>query len=222
MSSAPVAQRQGFQLGAKHVFWTIIVLMFVYVLHHNERFLIDHADPYWQHIAAFKWWLLVHGVSGACALLIGPFQFTQKFRERHLKAHRVMGRIYVGGTLIVGPIGTYIQYRDQLTGSASSFTYAAFTFAGLWMLSTIVALGFAMKRKIQQHRQWMTRSYAYCLIFLEVRVIIGLAGWDNNERVIEVVVWMLVAAAPIVAEFVLQWQELRSKRVLAYKAAAAD
>jgi hypothetical protein len=68
----------------------------------------------------------------------------------------------------------------------------------------------------------MTRSYAYCLIFLEVRVIIGLAGWDNNERIIEVVVWMLVAAAPIVAEFVLQWQELRSKRVLAYKAAAAD
>jgi len=221
MSTAPVSRTQGFQLSAKHVMWTIIVLMFVYVLHHNERFLIDKADPYWQHIAAFKWWLLIHGLAGSCALLLGPFQFAQRFRQKHLKAHRVMGRIYVVGTIIVGPVGTYIQYRDQLTGSAFSFTYAAFTFAGLWMITTLIALGLAMKRKIQQHRQWMTRSYTYCLIFLEVRVITGVAGWDNNDRAVEVVVWMLVAAAPIIADAVLQWQELRTKRSLA-NAAAAD
>jgi uncharacterized membrane protein len=202
--------------------WTSFALMLAYVLGHNEKFLINHADPYWQHIAAFKWWLLLHGVSGACALLLAPMQFSNRLRQRYTKLHRVVGRIYVVGVLIVGPIGTYIQYRDQLTGSAFSFTMAAFTFASLWMISTLVALAFAMRRKIQQHRQWMTRSYAFALIFLEVRVIVGLAGWDNNDRVIEVVVWMLVAAAPLLADAVLQWQELRDKKVLVSKAAAAD
>jgi hypothetical protein len=58
-------------LRPKYVMFGIIGLMFVYVLGHNERFLIDAKDPEWPHIQPFKWWLLRHGVMGAYALLLG-------------------------------------------------------------------------------------------------------------------------------------------------------
>jgi hypothetical protein len=59
---------------------------------------------------------------------------------------------------------------------------------------------------VQQHRQWMTRSFAAALIFLEVRVISGLTGW-NGPAQIETIVWMCVAFAIPLADIVLQLQE---------------
>ena len=38
--------------------------MAVYVLYRNKRFLIDPAQPVWQHREPFKWWLLPHGLAG--------------------------------------------------------------------------------------------------------------------------------------------------------------
>jgi hypothetical protein len=40
-------------LRPKYVLFGIIGLMFVYVLGHNERFLIDAKDPEWPHIQPF-------------------------------------------------------------------------------------------------------------------------------------------------------------------------
>jgi len=89
----------------------------------------------------FKWWLLPHALTAACALLLGPFQFWDRLRQRHLKLHRVMGRIYVGGVMIGAPLGWYIQ---RITGPFS-FEVAAGVNAVLLMLTTGIALGFALK-----------------------------------------------------------------------------
>ena len=79
------------------------------------------------------------------------------------------------------------------------------------MLTTGVALVFILQRKVRQHRQWMTRSFACALIFLQVRVIIGLTGWDEFA---EIVVWACVAAAVPPADLVLQYQELSRRHTL--------
>lgn len=222
MSSLPMPLKAGFRPTAKHVFWTFVVLMFAYVLHHNEHFLIDKADPYWQHIVSFRWYLLLHGLTGACALILGPMQFVPRLRNRYPKFHRVIGRIFIIGALLAPPVGTYLQHRDQQMGSAFTFTLAAGTFAVLWMTTTLTGFFFALRRKIEQHRRWMTRSYAYAIVFLEVRVISGLGGWERNEHLVEATVWICLAAAPLLAEFALQWQEQMRKKPLLARAAAAD
>lgn len=56
----------------KYLLFGFIGLMVAYVLRHNEHFLIDPTDPVWHHYQPFKWWLLPHGLAGACALLLGP------------------------------------------------------------------------------------------------------------------------------------------------------
>ena len=68
----------------KYVLFAVIGAMFVYVLTHTERFLIDPGDGEWMHIQSFRWWLLPHAIAGACALILGPLQFSDRLRQRYL------------------------------------------------------------------------------------------------------------------------------------------
>ncbi|MGP8155665.1 MAG: DUF2306 domain-containing protein [Candidatus Acidiferrales bacterium] len=209
-------------LRPKYLLFAFVGLMLAYVLHHNEHFLIDAKDPEWQHIAPFRWWLLPHGLMGACALLLGPMQFSDRLRQRFTKLHRVVGRFYVGGVFLAAPLGIYIQHFQERFGEPFSFTMATVADGSLWMLTTGVALAFILKRKVQQHRQWMTRSYAMALVFLEVRVILGISGWENlGSAATETAVWFCVALAIPLADLVLQWQELHRARPIPAKPSAA-
>ena len=194
----------------KYLLFAFIGLMVAYVLGHNERFLMDPQHPEWPHIQTFKWWLLPHGIAGACALILGPMQFSDRLRQHYAKLHRVVGRIYVTGVFIAAPLGTYIQYFEERMGSARSFSFAAATDAALWLTTTAIALMFILRGKVQQHRQWMTRSFAVAIVFLEVRVIGGITGWENlGESVNETIVWACVAFSLLFADIVLQWPDLR-------------
>jgi uncharacterized membrane protein len=222
MATASAALQGSSRLRAKYVLFGLVGLMLAYVLYHNESFLINRADPVWQHYEPFKWYLLPHGLAGACALLLGPMQFSDRLRQRYAKLHRVVGRIYVAGVFIAGPMGFYIQFFQERLGQTRSFSIAGAVDASLWMITTAIALGFILAGKVQQHRQWMTRSFGVALVFLEVRVIGGVMGWDQlGPRVIETIVWSCLAFAVLSADIVLQWQELRGSRRVLPKAQAA-
>ena len=206
-------------LRPKYILFASIALMYAYVLWNNESFLINSKDPEWQHIGPFKWILLPHGLAAACALFLGPLQFSDRLRKRFAKVHRVMGRFYVAGVLIGAPMGIYVQHWEERLGATRSFTIATVADAAMWILATAVAMIFILQGKVQQHRQWMTRSFACAIIFLEVRVIIGLFHWDRYS---EAIVWFCVAAAFPLADLVLQIQEsLRTRAIPARKAQPA-
>jgi uncharacterized membrane protein len=197
-------------LRPKYLLFAFIGLMYVYVLSHNESFLINNADPEWSHIATFKWFLLPHGLAAGCALLLAPFQFSERLRRRFTKLHRVMGRFYVGGVLLGAPMGIYIQHFESVhlypgDPVSLSLVWATVADAGVWMFATIMAFTFILQHKVQLHRLWMSRSYACAIIFLEVRVIQGVFSID--EKFTEIIVWFCVAAAFPLADLVLQLQE---------------
>lgn len=196
-------------LRPKYLLFAFIGVMMVYVVQHNERFLIDSADPMRAHFAPFKWLLLPHGLAGACALLLAPLQFSDRLRRRFTKMHRVVGRIYVASVFfVVGPVGTYIQYYQERMGAPRSFTIAAAVDAILLMSTAAIGLAFILKGKVHQHRQWMTRSYAVALVFFEVRLISGVFRLDDKGlAVAELVVWICVAFAIPLADIALQIQE---------------
>jgi uncharacterized membrane protein len=222
MSTRAVPLQRPSSLRSKYVVFGFIFLMMAYVLNHNERFLINSSDPVWKHYQTFKWWLLPHGMAGVCALLLGPMQFSDRLRRRYTKLHRVVGRVYVAGALIGAPLGAFIQYRfDERLGDSRSFTIATVVDASLWILTTAIALAFALRGKIQQHRQWMTRSYAVAIVFLEVRVISGLGGWDSSSATTETIIWVCLALSLLFADIAIQWQDLRAARPVAAKATLA-
>ncbi len=166
------------KINSKYVVFSVIALMSLYVMYHNERFLIDSSHPAWQHYAPFKWWLLPHGIFGAIVLLFAPLQFSERLRQRFTKTHRVMGRLYVAGALLLAPLGAYIQYYQERMGAPRSFTILGIVDASMLMGATALAFLFAFKRKIALHRQWATRSYAIALVFIGGRFILGITGWE--------------------------------------------
>jgi uncharacterized membrane protein len=218
----PAQRQRKLSMRPKYVLFAFIGLMMAYVLRHNESFLIHPEDPIWHHYHSFRWWLLPHGIAGACALLLGPLQFSDRLRQRFTKFHRVAGRIYVASALILAPLGAYIQYFQERMGAPRSFSVAGLVDATLLMATTGIAFAFILTGRVQQHRQWMTRSFAVALVFLEVRVVQGVTGLENlGIAATETIVWSCLAFSLLSADVVLQVQELWRSRPVPRPARAA-
>jgi len=119
----------------------------------------------------------------------------------------------VTAVFLLSPLGIYIQYLDEMQGASRSFTVATVIFSAVLMTTTGIALIFALNNMFRQHRQWMTRSYAVALVFLEVRVILGLFGLDQpfDWAITETVVWSCLAVAVLIGDLTNQWYELASE-----------
>ncbi len=201
-------------LRPKYVVFALIAAMMAYVVYDKEMVLLNPGHPIWNHYAPYKWWLLTHGITGGLALILVPLQFSDRLRARYAKVHRVIGRTYVVCALVLAPVGVYIQYLDEAQGAARSFTIATVIDAAALMITTGLGFYFACKRMIPQHRQWMTRSYAISLVFIEVRVILGLTGLNEpfSWAVIETTVWACVALSILIGDIANQIYELKSAR----------
>jgi hypothetical protein len=199
------------KVNAKYVVFSMIAAASIYVLYHNERFVVQSNHPAWQHYGPFKWWLLPHAVFGTIVLLFAPFQFSERIRQRFTRAHRVMGRLYVVGALILAPLGAYIQYFQERFGAPRSFTVLAMVDAAMLMSATALAFVFAYKRKIALHRQWATRSYAIALVFIAARFFLGVTGWEAlGVEIVQAVIWSCLASSVVLADVSIHWRELRS------------
>jgi Predicted membrane protein (DUF2306) len=201
-------------LRSKNLVFAAIAAMMGYVLWHNERFLIEPLNPIWQHYRDLGVFLLVHGVAGGSALILAPMQFSERLRMRFPKLHRVVGRIYVVGALVLAPAGVCAGYLDYSLGvlPSRSLLTANFILAAVLMIPTAIGFTFALKHMIPQHRQWMTRSYATALTFFQIRLILGITGWGQDPLMLEIVVWSCTATAILVADIVNQIYELQPMR----------
>lgn len=195
----------------KYVVFALIGIMTAYVLFHNERFLLDSSSPVWKRFEPFKWVMLVHGIAGSFVLFLAPFQFSDRLRQRFPGFHRVAGRLYVIGALVLAPLGAYIQYFEERFGAPRSFTILAIVDAAMLMGTTLLGLLFAVRRRITQHRQWMTRSYAVALVFILARVALGLTGAETmGVEMIQAVIWTCLALSVLLGDLAIHWTEIRN------------
>ena len=208
MSEALSGQRSSW-LGPKRLVFTAVGAMTLYVLYHNERFLIEPENPIWKHYAEIAFWLVPHAVAGTCALLLAPLQFSERLRKRYTTTHHVVGRIYVIGALVLAPLGAYGQYLSESSGAPREFTTLAIVDAAMLMTTTLVAYLFAIRRRITQHRQWMTRSYAVALVFFEGRLVGGLLGIDSNVNATMAAIWACLALSMLFAEIANSFYDIK-------------
>jgi uncharacterized membrane protein len=200
------------RLRLRQLAYGLTAVMLAYVLYHNEHFLVDAADPGWPHYRDVARWLLPHGLVGALALLLSLMQFSTRLRQRFTRLHRVSGRVYVIAVFVLCPLGVRLGFLDEQIGYTASFAVATIVFAALWMFATGLAFWNIRRRRIEQHRQWMTRSLAMAMVFLEVRVIGGLTGWEDSPAADTIIVWTCIAVAYPLADLVLQIEDsLRSR-----------
>src|SRR6201997_5937278 len=87
----------------KTILWVSLGLTVLFVFITSELLLITDYPMYHAYrlqVIADRHLLIPHTLSGVLALLIGPIQFSSRFRKRYLKLHRVLGRIYVVSVFI--------------------------------------------------------------------------------------------------------------------------
>jgi len=203
MSEAAVRTERDY---LKYTFFAVMAACWLLVIYVDERFLVIDSDPEWQHIAEFKWWLLLHGLAGAAALAIGPLQFSNRIRKRRPQLHRLTGRVYVGAIcLIAAPIGMYVgtTYEPKEVYIEQYFQ------AGLWWLTTAIAFICILNRQIEQHKVWMMRSYAFCLVFILSRV--PDAFIKMSDQLVADMLWSLVIVALISPDLVQTARKLRPR-----------
>jgi uncharacterized membrane protein len=194
---------------AKWALFAVMALLILGVMWTDERFLFDSKDDEWAHIEPFKWLLLVHGLAGATALFIGPFQFSERLRRGNAKLHRTMGKIYIGAIVIAAPVAIYIGNNHEPSFASAVEGWAQ---AGGWFLCAVLAYVFAVKRNIPRHRQWVARSYGFTFVFIMARAP-HLVGWHwPSEEAFVTYRWFLVFGALIVPDLILQWDELTRRK----------
>jgi uncharacterized membrane protein len=181
-------------LTALFVFITSEVLLFTdYPMYHAYRLQVI-AD---RHL------LIPHTLAGVIALLAGPIQFSSRLRQRHLKFHRVLGRLYVVSVFIGAATGVALASgRPGFPGTSMQ--------AAAWIVCTTAAVLTARNRRIVQHRQWMARSYAVTFTFVSSRVLnLWPRYWSHlGDSLAAVGVIAFTLASLLIVDLGLNWREL--------------
>jgi len=198
--------------------WVVFGLMTLYVLATRDRTLLDSHSFLRQRYAAIPWLMLAHGIPGALALFLGVFQFSSRLRQRYPKVHRVMGRIYVGCVVISAPVAIAVGLSLPIMTLLLANVIQAFG----WLTTTATALYCVRTGRIQQHREWMMRSYPFAMVFVVVRAILAIPAIARMGQLgIVTAVWSVIATACFLPSFVIAWQALAAtRRVVRARSAA--
>ncbi len=168
---------------ARTAVWaTILVLIAVVVVFAALRFVTDlplvfsregvedgsFEERYVRHpVPAY-----LHIVPGLVYLVGACFQLSARFRNRHLRIHRRMGRVVLAAGLVSGTFAIIFGAPHSYGGFWQSVATVAFS------AYFLVALGLAfraiLRRDVPTHRRWMIRAFAIGLAVGTIRLWVGL------------------------------------------------
>ncbi len=194
----------------KTILWISLGLTTLFVFITSEVLLVTNYPMYHAYrlqVIADRGLLIPHTLCGTFALLAGPLQFSSRFRQRHLKLHRVLGRVYFVSVLFGAFTGIALAAgRPGLPGTAMQ--------AAAWIICTTAAVIAARNRHIAAHRQWMARSYAVTFTFVSSRVFnLVPAYWSHLGDVLSAVgVIAFTLISILLVDLGLSWHELTTRR----------
>jgi uncharacterized membrane protein len=185
-----------------------ITTLFVFIT--SEILLVTDYPMYHAYrlqVIADRGLLIPHTLCGTFALVVGPLQFSTRFRQRHLKLHRVLGRIYFGCVVIGALTGVALAWgRPGLPGTSMQ--------GATWVVCTTAAVVAARNRQVAVHRQWMARSYAVTFTFVSSRVLnLVPAYWSHLGDVLSAVgVIAFTLVSILLVDLGLNWHQLTKRR----------
>ncbi len=189
----------------KHIVLLMYLLLAVVVVYTRDIQLLDPHSFLRQRYLPVPWWIMVHGLTGAVALVLGVFQFSTRLRQRHLQVHRVMGRLYVAGVILAAPaaLPVAIMLGPPTLVMASAIQAAA------WIATTATGLYCIRAGRVAQHREWMMRSYPFAAVFIIVRAVVAIPAVQRlGEIGLVSVVWSAIAIACFLPSFLIAWRSL--------------
>ncbi len=194
---------------AKYALLLVFGLLTAFVILTRDRTLLDSHSFLRRRYAAIPWLMFAHGIPGAIALFLGIFQFSNRLRRRYLQVHRILGRIYIACVAISAPCAIAVS----ISLPTMTLTMASIIQSVGWIVTTFTGLYCVRSGAIQQHREWMMRSYPFAMVFVVTRAIMAIPPVGRMGEVgAATVVWSVIATACFLPSFVISWQALAAAR----------
>ncbi|HTV96425.1 MAG TPA: DUF2306 domain-containing protein [Steroidobacteraceae bacterium] len=202
------ARRQfPWRLSVVLVVMTGLVLWFI--VHRALRFASFDAATYTDYYWPRRFGLVPHIAGGIVAILVGLAQLWLGLTGRTGILHRTLGRIYLGAVAVASTGAFYLA----VTIGSEYFAYASglFGLASAWVITTSMAYVSIRHRAVEQHREWMIRSYVVAFAFVTFRLLDKpLIAWNVAK---DTEVWSMMAfacwAVPLlVTEPLLQFRKI--------------
>jgi uncharacterized membrane protein len=153
-------------------------------------------------------WLLVHVAAGGVALLTGPVQLWLGISNRARNVHRRLGRIYVAA-IAIGSVAAF--YLAAHTTLGWGFGTGISGLAIAWIVTTTLAIVAIRRGLVEQHREWMIRSYVVTFAFVTFRAMwatLQAAGVGTLSEQLAMSSWFCWAVPLLIVETILQGRRI--------------
>lgn len=178
--------------------WWAMLLFSVAIVAYATQYFV--ATPRDKRFARDILPLRLHIAGGMGALLVGPWQFSQKLRARALNLHRWLGRFYL---LEVG-LGATAGFAMAVVSSEGLATHLGFgILAVLWFFTGLQAYRMVRAGNIEAHRKWMIGNFALTFAAVTLRIelpfMLALLHWPFRPAYITVS-WLCWVPNLLIAE----------------------
>lgn len=188
-------------------FWAALIILSAYYLYKSIlfRFFKEGLGPtFWDKQFLF----IFHLLTAIAPLALGPIQFWKWFRNRYLKWHRLLGKVYIYGSILGGVssfvLGALLPYQGSI--------FPVMLVSLLWVFMTVSAWITIKNKDIKNHRLFMIRSYTLALTFVFLRILsdlvynYNLLFFIDSEEVKDTTYeWMSWVLPLLTVEFFISW-----------------
>lgn len=181
----------------------------IYVLHYYLHYEPHAYKAFWPQPRRSV--LLLHITCGTVALLTGPWQFSTSLRQRSLQLHRVVGRVYLI-SVALGSLAAFALAATTPVGWPWGFGLAMLGVA--WLTTSSMAYYAIRRRQIEQHKQWMVRSYVVTFAFVTFRILVDVGPWSHLKPrgdLFVTAIWACWAIPLLFTEAILGFRRMRAR-----------
>lgn len=160
-------------------------------------------------------WLTMHILAGSAAIILGPLQFWLGLNRKTPMLHRVFGVGYVTAVATSAAAAFYLAFH---TDFGWVFAMGMTTMAWAWIITTALATISICRRMVEQHREWMLRSYVVTFGFVTFRVLTTLFEMARMGTIVErmsAASWLAWSVPLLAAEVILQGRKIFVRQVSA-------
>ena len=188
---------------------TLIALAFIAFVA-LPYFRLDEAQfqGYWPR----RGWLLLHIATGIVALLTGPLQLWLGITNRRLEVHRRLGIAYMSSVVVSSVAAFYLAFHTDV---GVVFGAGLTGLAVAWLLTTGMAYAAVRRHLMDQHKEWMIRSYVVTTAFVTFRIVflsLESAGIASVTERLTIASWFCWAVPLLFTEAWLQGRKILTVR----------
>jgi uncharacterized membrane protein len=198
--------------------WLLMLLLAFLITLVSLRYFIVRpevaaAPPLGERFATYLPIFLCHVAGGTLALVLGPWQFWTRLRDRSPRLHRWLGRVYLSAILIGGVSGLYVAVR----AFGRLPTKIGFTsLAMLWLVTGVMAYARVRLGDFKAHREWMIRNYALTFAAVTLRLWLPLLMVLGVQFIVAytIISWLSWVPNLLAVELYLRGMKARRKRAV--------